>query len=76
MNIFFLMKKEGGEEGVELVTSPLDAGDILDGEGALRESWLSSLLLLLVLLPGGLVPSCLSILFDAPADCPDSRHGC
>lgn len=30
MNIFFLMEKEGGE-GVELVTSPLDAGDILDG---------------------------------------------
>lgn len=31
MNIFFLMEKEGGG-GVELVTSPLDAGDILDGE--------------------------------------------
>ncbi|CAN0022908.1 unnamed protein product [Scytosiphon promiscuus] len=31
MNIFFLMKKEGGQDGVELVTSPLDAGDILDG---------------------------------------------
>lgn len=30
MNIFFLMAKEGGG-GVELVTSPLDAGDILDG---------------------------------------------
>lgn len=30
MNIFFLMEKEGGG-GVELVTSPLDAGDILDG---------------------------------------------
>ncbi|CAM9707854.1 unnamed protein product, partial [Hapterophycus canaliculatus] len=31
MNIFFLIRKEGGEGGVELVTSPLDAGDILDG---------------------------------------------
>eukprot|EP00904_Undaria_pinnatifida_P004435 jgi/Undpi1/13993/HiC_scaffold_9.g03644.m1 len=30
MNIFFLIEKEGGG-GVELVTSPLDAGDILDG---------------------------------------------
>lgn len=30
MNIFFLMANDGGE-GVELVTSPLDAGDILDG---------------------------------------------
>lgn len=30
MNIFFLMEKEGGG-GVELVTSPLDAGDILEG---------------------------------------------
>ncbi|CAM9344898.1 unnamed protein product [Ectocarpus sp. 12 AP-2014] len=30
MNIFFLIAKEGGG-GVELVTSPLDAGDILDG---------------------------------------------
>lgn len=30
MNIFFLMKKERGK-GVELITSPLDAGDILDG---------------------------------------------
>lgn len=34
MNIFFLLEKEGGG-GVELVTSPLDAGDILDGELAL-----------------------------------------
>lgn len=33
MNIFFLMEKEGGG-GVELVTSPLDSGDILDGERA------------------------------------------
>lgn len=33
MNIFFLLEKEGGG-GVELVTSPLDAGDILDGEAA------------------------------------------
>ena len=31
MNIFFLIEKEGGG-GVELVTSPLDAGDILDGK--------------------------------------------
>ncbi|CAN0385771.1 unnamed protein product [Ectocarpus sp. 12 AP-2014] len=30
MNIFFLIKKEDGE-GVELVTPPLDAGDILEG---------------------------------------------
>ena len=30
MNIFFLIEKEGGE-GIELVTSPLEAGDILDG---------------------------------------------
>lgn len=30
MNIFFFMKKERGQ-GVELVTCPLDGGDILDG---------------------------------------------
>lgn len=30
MNIFFLIQKEDGS-GAELITSPLDAGDILDG---------------------------------------------
>lgn len=35
MNIFFLLAKEGGG-GVELVTSPLDTGDILDGEAVRR----------------------------------------
>lgn len=32
MNIFFLVASEDGD-GVELITSPLEKGDILDGEG-------------------------------------------
>lgn len=32
MNIFFVIEKEGGG-GLELITSSLDAGDILEGDG-------------------------------------------
>lgn len=36
MNIFFVLKKKDGS-GVELVTAPLNRGDILPGEIRLKE---------------------------------------
>lgn len=39
MNIFFALKKEGGN-GIELVTPPLHAGDILEGSWEVSERML------------------------------------